>query len=154
MFDEQLDENVEAKISRCPEPLQAIICDFREVLPRERLEYLLDYSEDLPDLPARLEGQRDQMDQVHECQSPVFLHTEIADNRVELFLDIPREAPTVRGYASILVTGFANATPAQVLQTPDDVYMLLGLHEAISPQRLRGLHALLVYMKRQIKKIL
>ena len=37
------------------------------------------------------------------------------------------------------------------LAIPDDVYMLLGLHEAITPQRLRGLHALVGYMKRQVR---
>ena len=83
MFDEQLDEKLEAKIMHCPQPLRAIIGEFRQVLPRERLEYLLEYAEDLPDLPARLEGQRDQMDQVHECQTPVFLHTEIAHTELD-----------------------------------------------------------------------
>jgi len=56
----------------------------------------------------------------------------------------------VRGYGSILVKGLAGASVEAILQTPEDVYMLLGLHEAISPQRLRGLHALLVYIKRQV----
>ncbi len=41
-------------------------------------------------------------------------------------------------------------TPEQVLAMPDDIYMLMGLHEAITPQRLRGLHAMVGYMKRQV----
>jgi cysteine desulfuration protein SufE len=69
-------------------------------------------------------------------------------------LDIPRESPTVRGYAGILVEGLAGATPEQVLATPDEFYQLLGLQEVITPQRLRGLHALLSYMKRQVRKLL
>jgi cysteine desulfuration protein SufE len=141
------------KIDRCPPALQAIIQEFREVLPRERLEYLLEYSDDLPDLPARLQAKRDAMEQIHECQTPVFLHTELNDGRVAFYLDIPRESPTVRGYASILVDGLTGATSKEVQETPDDVYMLLGLHEAITPQRLRGLHALMVYMKRQVQRL-
>ncbi|MBW7885863.1 MAG: SufE family protein, partial [Caldilineaceae bacterium] len=86
-------------------------------------------------------------------QTPVFLATEIQDGAVQFYLDIPRESPTVRGYASILVAGFEGASPAEVLSTPDDVYMLLGLHEVITPQRVRGLHALLVYMKKQVAKL-
>lgn len=141
------------KIERCPPALQAIIQEFREVLPRERLELLLEYSDDLPDLPARFQAQRDTMEQIHECQAPVFLLTELNDGRVAFYLDIPRESPTVRGYASILVEGLTGATPEEVQATPEDVYLLLGLHEAITPQRLRGLHALIVYMKRQIQRL-
>ena len=120
----------------------------------ERLDYLLEYALDLPDLPARLHDQRATMEQVHECQTPVFLHTELDNGQVAFFLDIPRESPTVRGYAGILVNGFAGATPQQVLDTPDDVYHLLGLQEVITPQRLRGLHALLSYMKRQVVQVM
>ncbi len=145
--------NVEDKIESCPPALQAIIHEFREVLPRERLELLLEYSDNLPDLPARLQGKRDAMEQIHECQASVFLHTELNNGHVDFYLDIPRESPTVRGYASILVEGLKGATPAAIQATPEDVYRLLGLHEAITPQRLRGLHALIVYIKRQVQRL-
>jgi cysteine desulfuration protein SufE len=144
---------LEEKIERCPAALQTIIYEFREVLPRERLELLLEYADSLPDLPARLHDKRDNMEQIHECQSPVFLHTEIEQGKVYFYLDIPREAPTVRGYASILVEGSNGASPAVIQAMPEDVYLLLGLHEAITPQRLRGLHALAVYMKRQVQRL-
>lgn len=148
-----IDATIEEKIEQCPPRLREIITEFRVADPRERLEYLLEYAMDLPDLPERLNEHREQMEQVHECQTPVFLHTETVNNHVEFFLDIPRESPTVRGYAGILVNGFDHATPQQVLATPDDVYQLLGLQEVISPQRLRGLHALLTYMKRQVQHL-
>lgn len=141
------------KVDRCPAALQTIIHEFREVLPRERLELLLEFADSLPDLPARLQGKRDAMEQIHECQTPVFLYTELHDGGVHFYLDIPRESPTVRGYANILVEGLTGVTPAEVLATPEDVYILLGLHEAITPQRLRGLHALIVYMKRQVQRL-
>lgn len=146
MFD---DPALAAKWDACPPALQQIIAEFQEAPPADRIEYMVDYAESLPDLPARLQGQRDQMEQVHECQSPVFLHTELDGDVVHFFFDIPREAPTVRGYASLLAEGLAGATAAQVLATPDDVYRLLGLHEVISHLRLRGLHSLMIYMKRQ-----
>jgi cysteine desulfuration protein SufE len=146
--------SVEEKIERCPPRLQAIIEEFREAAPRERLDYLLEFALDLPDLPARLQGHRETMEQVHECQTPVFLHTELNNGQVEFFLDIPKESPTVRGYAGILVSGFEGASPQQVLDTPDDVYHLLGLQEVITPQRLRGLHALFAYMKRQVIQVM
>lgn len=149
-----MDQESQTKTLACPPALQTIINEFQQAEPRERLEYLLEYAMDLPDLPPRLANQRDQMEQVHECQAAVFLHTEINEGQVEFFLDIPRESPTVRGYAGILVEGLAGATPEQVLATPDEFYQLLGLQEVITPQRLRGLHALLSYMKRQVKKLI
>ncbi len=140
------------KLDRLPSDLRAIVEDFRLATPRERLEMLLDFAMDLPDLPEHLADARDSMEQVHECQTPVFLFTEINDSGVHFHLDIPEESPTVRGYAAILAEGLDGATPAEVMDVPEDVYNLLGLQEAITPQRLRGLHALLTYMKRQVSK--
>ncbi|RME86305.1 MAG: SufE family protein [Caldilineae bacterium] len=151
MFEDPL---FQAQFEACPAPLQAIIQEFREALPAERLQYMIEFADSLPDLPPRLQAKRDQMEQVHECQSPVFLHTEVDEGRVHFYFDIPREAPTVRGYAGILAEGLNGATAAEVLNTPDTVYRLLGLQEAISHLRLRGLHALLVYMKRQVARII
>jgi cysteine desulfuration protein SufE len=148
-----MDATTEEKIEQCPPRLQEIIIEFREADPRERLDYLLEYAMDLPDLPEHLQHHRDELEQVHECQTPVFLHTEAVNSHIEFFLDIPKESPTVRGYASILVNGFDHASAQQVLATPDDVYYLLGLQEVITPQRLRGLHALLAHMKRQVQNL-
>ena len=141
------------KIDECPPDLQMVIEEFRAVEPRERLELLVEFALELPDLPPRLQGLRDEMEQVHECMTAVFLHTEIEDGRVYFYFDIPREAPTVRGYAGALLEGLKGATPDEVLATPDNVYMLMKLHEAITPQRLRGIPALLGYMKRQVGKL-
>lgn len=144
-------ENYEEKLALCTPKLRTIVEEFGEAAPRERLDYLLEYAMELPDLPDRLEGARDSMEQVHECQTPVFLHTEVENDAVHFFLDIPRESPTVRGYASIVVAGLDGASPDEVERTPDDLYLMLGLQEAISPQRLRGLYFLLQYMKRQVR---
>lgn len=146
-----VDSDLMEKIERVPTPLRSIIDEFRSSTPRERLELLLEFSQDLPDLPERFADARDQMEQVHECQAPVFLCTEVEDGQVHFYLDIPEESPTVRGYAAIVAEGLNGASPQEVLETPEDIYMLLGLQEAITPQRLRGLHALIVYMKRQVK---
>jgi cysteine desulfuration protein SufE len=147
------DVELTSKLNRLPESLRGIVEEFRGSTPRERLELLLEYSQELPDLPDHLAEQRDQLEQVHECQTPVFLFTKVENKAVHFHLDIPVESPTVRGYAAILADGFDGATPEAVLNSPDDVYNLLGLHETITPQRLRGLHALMLYMKRQVKNL-
>ncbi len=140
----------EEKIDALPAALREIVEEFRDALPQERLEYLLDFALGMPDLPERLHAQRDQMEQVHECQTPVFVFTEIKNGAVHFYIDVPRESPTVRGYAAIVAEGLDGASPDEVLQTPEDIHFLLGLHEAISHQRLRGLHALMGYLKRQV----
>jgi cysteine desulfuration protein SufE len=149
-----MDAVTQEKIDRCPPALQEIVEQFREATPRERMEYLLEFADSLPPLPERLLSRRNQMEQVHECQAPVFLFTEIEDGKVHFALDIPPESPTIRGYGSILHEGLDGASPQVVLETPDDVYMLLGLAEVITPQRVRGLHALLGYMKKQVRNLL
>lgn len=142
----------EEKLDALPPALREIVEDFRAVQPAERLEYLLDFAMGMPDLPERLHTQRDQMEQVHECQTPVFVFTEIDNGTVHFYIDVPRESPTVRGYAAIVAEGLDGASLDEVLQTPEDIHLLLGLHEAISHQRLRGLHALMGYLKRQVVK--
>ena len=144
------DLTLEEKIDRTPPPLRAIIEDFRSMEPRERLESLLDFAMDMPDLPGFLHDARDQMEQVHECQTPIFVFADIVESGVHVYIDVPKESPTVRGYAAIVQEGLESATPDTVLQTPDDIHYLLGLHEAISPQRLRGLHVIMAYLKRQV----
>ena len=146
----ELNLTLEEKIERTPPPLRAIIEDFRSMEPRERLESLLDFALSMPELPGFLHEARDRMEQVHECQTPVFVFADIVDAGVDVYIDVPKESPTVRGYAAIVQEGLERAAPDAVLSTPDDIHYLLGLHEAISPQRLRGLHVLMAYLKRQL----
>src|SRR5829696_7021056 len=95
------DFELASKLDRLPDGLRSIVDEFRGSTPRERLELLLEYSQELPDLPEEIEEQRDQLEQVHECQTPVFLFTELDGKAVHFHLDIPQESPTVRGYAAI-----------------------------------------------------
>ena len=91
------------------------------------------------------------MEQVPECATPFFLATEVDDQeRVHLHFDVPDQAPTTRGFAGILHSGLEGATPEEVLATPNDFYMKMGLAEAISSQRLRGMSAILARLKRQV----
>ncbi|HVL93215.1 MAG TPA: SufE family protein [Acidimicrobiales bacterium] len=116
-----------------------------------RLQALLEYARKLPPLPPELEGNRDAMEQVPECQTPFFLATEVdGDGRVRLHFDVPPEAPTTRGFASILSEGLSGASAAEVLATPNDFYTKMGLAEVISSLRLRGMSAILGRLKRQV----
>jgi len=83
----------------------------------------------------------------------VFIFVEVDDNSVvHLFATAPKEAPTTRGFASILVQGLAGLTVEEVLGIPDDFPQDLGLTEAVSPLRVRGMTAMLGRAKRQIRE--
>ncbi|PRY70336.1 cysteine desulfuration protein SufE [Glaciihabitans tibetensis] len=135
-----------------PEQLEQIREDFQELEVRTRLELLLEFSLDLPELPERYRDHPDLFERVEECQSPVFIFLEVDENQiVHLFATAPREAPTTRGFASILAQGLAGLTVDQVLAIPDDYPQDLGLSEAVSPLRMRGMTAMLARAKRQIR---
>ncbi|RRR75025.1 MAG: SufE family protein [Candidatus Viridilinea halotolerans] len=131
-----------------PPRLQTIIEDFQASDRQEKLELMIEYADRLPPLPAHLQGHNG-MEQVHECMSPVFLQAELVAQAVIFHIDVPREAPTIRGYAALLSEGLQGATPDEVLAVPSDFFQAMGLHQVLSPQRLNGITALLAYMKRQ-----
>ena len=132
--------------------LQEIAEEFGAVSGRDRLQLLLEFSEDLPPLPARYAEHRDLLEPVPECQSPLFLAVEVdADDVVHLFFDAPREAPTTRGFAGILHAGLDGLGADQVLDTPGEFTSQLGLQDLVSPLRLRGMVAMLARIKRQVR---
>jgi cysteine desulfuration protein SufE len=137
-----------------PASLAGIVEDFQAVGQRDRLQLLLDFSRDLPALPERLAASHDALEPVPECQSPIFLLVEVdddADATVHLFFEAPPEAPTTRGFAGILAEGLDGLPARTVLAVPDDVSARLGLDEAVSPLRLRGMSGMLMRIKRQVR---
>lgn len=124
--------------------------DFKSFALKDRLQLLLEFSENLPELPARYADHPDILERVEECQSPVFLFVEVNDGRVDLFFTAPQEAPTTRGFASILHSVLDGSSVSEVLAFDDDFPSTLGLSEAVSPLRMRGMRAMLGRIKRQI----
>ncbi|MEO8031724.1 MAG: SufE family protein [Gemmatimonadota bacterium] len=133
--------------------LDTIIRKFSATDRETRLQQLLHYSRKLPALPARFVEARDRGEnKVHECQSPVFLYTEMEDGRAHLYADAPPEAPTVRGFVSMLGTVIDGARPAEVAAIPDDLLDRLGLTEILGMNRMQGLTAVLGRIKRMVKE--
>jgi cysteine desulfuration protein SufE len=142
---------VTTAVDGLPPRLAELVEDFSGVGPKDRLQLLLELSEELPALPAKYNGHREDMEQVHECQTPLFLAVEVTDGVVRLFFDAPAEAPTTRGFASIMHTGLDGESVSTVLSVPGDFYTALGLAEAVSPLRLRGMAAMLARIKNQVR---
>lgn len=137
-----------------PDAFAEIVDDFQALSTKDRLQLLLEFSEGLPELPARYEEHPELLEPVPECQSPIFLVTEVdgtgRDAGAHLFFSAPQEAPTTRGFAGILAEGLDGLTVGQVLDVPADVTQQLGLGEAVSPLRLRGMAGMLSRIKTQL----
>ena len=134
-----------------PAPLAEVVSDFADVEGQDKLALLLELAGELPALPSWLEEAA--MEPVPECQSPLFLHVDADDaEHVRLYFSAPAEAPTTRGFASILATGLDGQSRDDILAVPDDFYSELGLAKLISPLRLRGMSAMLARIKRRLRE--
>ena len=134
------------------ETMDGLIADFQSIGVKDRLGLLLEFSENLPDLPARYADHPDLLERVEECQSPIFLFVEVdSDNKARLFFTAPAEAPTTRGFASILHSVLDGLPAGELLSVDDDFPSKLGLAEAVSPLRMNGMRAMLRRIKRQVK---
>ncbi len=139
-----------------PATLADIAQDFSDLAVPDRLTLLLEFSKQLPDLPAKYAEHPELLEPVPECQSPIFLVTEVAETGpgavVRLFFSAPPETPTTRGFAGILSEGLDGMTAQDLLDVPMDLPFRLSLGEAVSPLRLNGMVGMLTRIKRQVKE--
>ena len=65
--------------------------EFDELDVRDRLETLLEFSDELPDLQESYRARRDAGETcVHECQTPVYMWVEVVDRRRRTSTTRPR----------------------------------------------------------------
>jgi cysteine desulfuration protein SufE len=132
---------------------ETLIEDFALLRESERLDLLLEFSESLPELPARYSDHPELLERVEECQSPIFLFVEIDENDcARLFFSAPPEAPTTRGFASLLFSVIDGLTVQQALDFDIDFPSKLSLQKVVSPLRLRGMIGILSRIKRQLRE--
>jgi cysteine desulfuration protein SufE len=133
--------------------LEDLIDDFNAIGVKDRLTLLLEYSDNLPELPPKYSDHPDLLERVEECQSPIYLFVEVdGSSKVNLFFSAPAEAPTTRGFASILHEALDGKTAEEVLAVDEDFANRIGLAEAVSPLRMRGMRAMLHRIKRQVRE--
>ncbi len=129
----------------------ALIEDFTSLGVKDRLMLLLEFSDNLPELPVRYADHPDLLERVEECQSPIFLFVEVDEqNTVHLFFTAPAEAPTTRGFASVLHEALDGKKAEEVLSVSEDFPNQLALAEAVSPLRMNGMRAMLRRIQRQV----
>ncbi|MFC8683226.1 SufE family protein [Microbacterium ureisolvens] len=126
--------------------------EFLELPEPDRLQLLLEYSYELPPIPAEYEGHPELCERVVECQSPVYIVVDVdPEGIVAMHATAPPEAPTTRGFASILAQGLTGLTAAEVLAVPADYPQTLGLTRVVSPLRISGMTGMLLRAQRQVR---
>ena len=130
-----------------------VVDDFTFLEERDRLQLLLEFSEQLPALDQRFGEHPELLERVEECQSPVFIAVEGTPQRIQLHFSAPQEAPTTRGFASVLNSALNGQTAQEILDLPDDFPSMLGLDRLISPLRVRGMRGMLARIKRKTAEI-
>ena len=135
-----------------PETLAEIRDSFLETPESDRLLLLLEFADELPAVSAEVADHPEMCERVAECQSPVYIYVEIVDGRVVMHATAPPEAPTTRGFASILVQGITGLTPDEVLAIPEDYPQSIGLTKAVSPLRIGGMTGMLMRAKKQVRQ--
>ncbi|WP_101845587.1 SufE family protein [Zhihengliuella sp. ISTPL4] len=135
-----------------PETLAEIRDGFLETPESDRLLLLLEYADELPAVSDEVAAHPEMCERVAECQSPVYIYVEVHDDVVTMHATAPEEAPTTRGFASILVQGLTGLTADEVLAIPEDYPQSIGLTKAVSPLRIGGMTGMLMRAKNQVRQ--
>jgi len=108
----------------------------------ERYEYIIELGKSLPLIN---ETYKIEENLIVGCQSKVWLHPEIEDDKINFTAD--SDAILTKGIVALLLRVFNNQKPVDILQT--ELYFVdkIGLKEHLSPTRANGL----VSMIKQIK---
>jgi cysteine desulfuration protein SufE len=143
----------ERKSSESNMKLPELIADFDDLDDQEKLELLVELSDELPAPSAgRAAGQSSESCRVQECQTPVYLWVDVINGRVRLEADVPKKSPTVRGLVTLMVQGLADASPDEIAGIPDDMVGHLGLQTALGMQRQQGFRGVIARIKREVQK--
>ena len=129
--------------------LAEIIETFQSVDAQTRLDLLLDYSNNLPALPERFRDEAiKSIGRIHECMTPVFLFMEKQGGNLRIYAEVAEEAPTVKGFVSILVGAFDGQPCEAAASAPSDLLKQLGLDGQIRMNRAVGLTSILNRVKK------
>jgi cysteine desulfuration protein SufE len=127
--------------------------DFNFLPEKDRLQLLLEFSENLPPLDPKYGENPELLERVEECQSPVFIAVDGTADQIRLHFSAPQEAPTTRGFASVLHSALDGLSAQEILETSDDFPSALGLDKLISPLRVRGMRGMLARIKRKTREL-
>ena len=140
-------------VTALPESLAEIRDEFLELPEPDRLQLLLEFSRELPPVPAQYDGHPELCERVAECQSPVYIVMDVDDRRASSRCTPWPRARRRRPAGS--PASSCRASPAsprdEVLAIPADFPQSIGLTRAVSPLRIAGMTGMLMRAKRQVR---
>jgi len=108
----------------------------------ERYQYMIDLGKTLP----LIEQQYKTEDHIIKgCQSKVWVHAEMNDDKVEFTAD--SDAIITKGIIAILIRAFSNQHPNDIINANTDFIDKIGLKEHLSPTRANGLVSMIKQLK-------
>ena len=108
----------------------------------DRYNYLIELGNDLPAIDPQY---RTNEYLINGCQSKVWLHADLVDEKIEFKAD--SDAIIVKGIVALLVKVLNGRTPAEILENELFFIEEIGLKQNLSPTRSNGLLAMVKKMK-------
>lgn len=108
----------------------------------DRYEYMIDLGKSMPLIDTQYKKDENL---IKGCQSKVWLHAELANDKVIYTAD--SDAIITKGIVSILIRTFTNQTPTEILNANTDFVDEIGLKEHLSPTRANGLVSMIKEIK-------
>jgi len=108
----------------------------------DKYEHIIELGKDLPIIEEKYKTE-DNL--IKGCQSRVWLHAELTDNKIVFTAD--SDAIITKGIIALMIRVFSNHTPKEIAES--DLFFIdqIGLKEHLSPTRSNGL----LSMVKQIK---
>ncbi len=108
----------------------------------EKYEYIIDLGKQLPLIDGKF---KDEQHLIKGCQSQVWLHAELDDDKVAFTAE--SDAVITKGIIALLVRVLNNQSPRAIADA--DLYFIekIGLHEHLSPNRSNGLRSMVKQLK-------
>ncbi|MBC8464549.1 MAG: SufE family protein [Bacteroidetes bacterium] len=108
----------------------------------EKYEHIIDLGKSLPLIDAQYKTNEHI---IKGCQSQVWLHAEMKENKVVYTAD--SDAIMTKGIIALLVRTFSEQTPNDIVTANTDFIDQIGLKEQLSPTRANGLLSMVKQMK-------
>ena len=108
----------------------------------QRYEYMIELGKSLP-LIAEEHKTDDNI--IKGCQSRVWLHADLIDDKVVFTAD--SDAIITKGIIAILVRAFSGQSPKDILEADTNFIDEIGLKEHLSPTRANGLVSMIKQLK-------
>ncbi|WP_103069123.1 SufE family protein [Aquimarina sediminis] len=108
----------------------------------QRYEYMIELGKSLPLIEEKYKTE-DNI--IKGCQSKVWVHADMKDDKVEFTAD--SDAIITKGIIAILIRVFSGQHPAEIIKADTGFIDEIGLKEHLSPTRANGL----VSMVKQLK---